>query len=113
MSQLRSREWLTGVLAAAILFGMPGGPAVGGGIAGYLDDRGPKHGALVGLAVGLVAAAVVLIGYTVVTQVFIRPGLSRPSLLVGVTPVVAVAIAVYGAVFASAGGAVGSYLSPS
>lgn len=66
---------LIGGFVATILFGVPGGPAIGGGLAGYFGEGRLTQGAFIGTLVGLVAGVAVVGFYTIVFEVVLRPGL--------------------------------------
>lgn len=101
---------LIGSFVSAILFAVPGGPAIGGGIAGYLDSKELERGAIVGGIVGLASATAVVLFYSIVFQTVLAPGLDpriRPGELGSSLLLI---VFLYSLVLSVGGGVLGSYL---
>lgn len=109
MSRHPAIHILAGTLVSAVLFGVPGGPALGGGVASYLEGRTLKRGAAVGAVVGVASAVSVAILYAVVIVTLIQPGVARPILPSELTTSLFLLVVGYGAVLGAVGGVVGSY----
>ena len=101
---------LVGGFVATILFGVPGGPALGGGLAGYFGDGRLKQGAVTGTLVGLVAGAAVVGFYATVFEVVLRPGLDPRVAPPELTGAIALLVLLYGLSLGVGGGLLGSYL---
>lgn len=102
-------EVTVGTLVSAVLFGLPGGPAVGGGITGYLTGEGIGWGTLVGGIVGLLSAIAASLFYAAVWVTLLQEGVSRPSVLAELGPTLLLLAVVYGVALGGIGGFAGSY----
>lgn len=111
MSNRSIRNVAVGSAAAAVLFGIPGGPAVGGGLAGYLEGERLRTGALAGVAVGVLSTVAIALFYTFVFQAILAPGLD-PRVMPGRLGVeLLIGLFAYGLVLGVGGGLLGSYLN--
>ena len=105
---------LVGSLVAVVLFGVPGGPVLGGIVTGYLESGGRRRAASLGVVVGGCAAAVVGLGYVLLSRL-LAPGLDPrllPSFLDLVGGFVLLAV-VYAVVASVLGSLLGDYLAAS
>lgn len=101
-----------GGLTSALLFSVPGGPLLGGALAGYLEGGGDARSAKLGAAVGLLAAALVAGGYLLVGR-FLLAGID-PRLVgrfVDTVGLFALLAALYVGGLSLAGGVVGGRLA--
>lgn len=110
MAESSFRRVLIGGFVATVLFGVPGGPALGGGLAGYFGDGRLKQGAVTRTLVGLVAGVVVVGFYAIVFEGVLRPGLDPRVAPPELTGALAFLALVYGLSLSVGGGLLGSYL---
>ncbi|WP_435195308.1 DUF5518 domain-containing protein [Natronomonas sp. EA1] len=110
MSRHPAAYVLVGTLVSAVLFGVPGGPALGGGLASYLDGRTLERGVALGALVGAASAVVVALLYATVVVALIQPGVARPILPTDLTTTFLLLVLGYGLVVGAVGGLVGSHL---
>ena len=110
MSQSSLGRVLIGGFVATILFGVPGGPAIGGGLAGYFGEGQLKQGAVTGTLVGVVAGVAVVGFYAIVFELVLRPGLDPRVAPIELTGALAFLVLLYGLSLGVGGGLLGSYL---
>lgn len=122
---------LVGGFVSVVLFSLPGGPAIGGGVAGYLESERLERGAVIGVFVGLLAAGAVAVVSLGVFELALRPGIdprflpfefggatseyqfraeSGVTLPGGLVGMLGLLITIYSLVLAVGGSLLGSYL---
>ena len=110
MTQASLGRVLMGGFVAAILFGVPGGPAIGGGLTGYFGEGQLKEGAVTGALVGLVAGVAFVGFYAIVFELVLRPGLDPRVAPIELSGALAFLALLYGLALGVGGGLLGSYL---
>lgn len=109
---------LVGGAVAVLLSVLPLSPAIGGGVAGYLDRETGRHGAAAGTIAGLVAAIpYVLVGlYLALSPGVTLPGpelgVSRALIVAGVTGFALVYVVGLAALGSLGGGFLRDHLAP-
>lgn len=105
---------LIGAVVGLLLFFLPFSPALGGGVAGYLQNRGTRDGVTVGALSGLFAAIPGAVVLTVFLGFFAVVGVTAPRAgLLGfgfLFLLVALAVAAYTVLLGALGGAVGGFV---
>ena len=107
---------LVGGVVTVVTAFIPFSPALGGGVAGYLEGGDDREGLRVGALAGLVAAIPLVLVFGVVFLVLsvgmaVTGELAGPLFVVGILLVVALFLVAYTVVLSAVGGLVGSALA--
>lgn len=107
---------LIGAVVTVVTVFIPYSPALGGGVAGYLQQGGDREGLRVGAMAGLLAAVPIMLVFGLIfVVVFLGIAVSGevagPLFVVGILVVIALFVVGYTVVLSAVGGLVGAALA--